>query len=165
VAALVAAFVLGAAYGGIIEWFDIGALRSECDDQVPAEVINSVLLMTLAGIAAIGFAPFCEEIFFRGFMFTGLTRNWGVVLGVVVSALLFSSAHISLSLHKTFIPIFIIGAVFAIAYYKSGNIFSAVGAHMVFNSVSFAILAAGGCDPDDASAVQGALNMIAGMPR
>jgi membrane protease YdiL (CAAX protease family) len=165
VAALVGALALGAVYGGLIEYFDIGPLKSECDDQVPPEVINSVFLMTLAGIAAIGFAPVCEEIFFRGFMFPGLTRNWGVVLGVIVSALLFSSAHIGLNIHKTIVPIFIIGAVFAIAYYRSGNIFSAIGAHLVFNSISFAVLAAGGCDPDDASALQGALNMLSSVAR
>jgi membrane protease YdiL (CAAX protease family) len=161
VAALVGALVLGGLYGFAIDVFGIDALKAKCDDQVPPEVINSVFLMTLAGIAAIGFAPVCEEIFFRGFMFPGLTRNWGVVLGIIASSLIFSSAHIGLNIHKTIIPIFIIGAVFAAAYYRSGNIFTSIGAHMVFNSVSFAVLATGGCDPDDASALHSALGTLA----
>jgi len=151
VAALVTALVLGWAYGIAIEVFGIDALVSECDDQIPREVIDSAGLMVLAGIVAIAFAPVCEEIFFRGFIFPGLLRAWGVGLGILASGLLFSVAHIGPSMHKTVIPIFIIGAVFAASYYRSGNILTPILAHLVFNSVSFAVLATVGCDDDTAA--------------
>lgn len=162
VAALFAALALGYVYAVFIEALDVDWLRSECDDQLPRDVINNVGLMTLAGIIAIGFAPVCEEIFFRGFIFPGMVRPWGVVAGVAASGLLFSMAHISGSLHKTIVPIFIIGAVFAAAYYRSGNVLTPILAHLVFNSVSFAILAGGGCDPDDATALTAARDLLAG---
>lgn len=163
VAALGVALALGYAYGITIEIFDIDWLRSQCDDQLPQDVINNIGLMTLAGIIAIGFAPVCEEIFFRGFLFTGMLRAWGLVLGVLASGLVFSVAHIGENMHKTIIPIFIIGAVFAAAYYRSGNIFTAIFAHLVFNSVSFAIIAGGGCDPDDTAALTAARDMLGGV--
>ena len=153
VAALGGALALGYVYGVIIEVLDVEALKSQCDDQLPRDVIDNVGLMALAGIIAIGFAPVCEEIFFRGFIFTGMLRAWGLALGVLASALVFSAAHISENLHKTIVPIFIIGAVFAAAYYRSGNILTPILAHLVFNSISFAVLAGVGCDPDDAAAL------------
>ena len=157
------ALALGYVYGVIIEVLDIDTLRSQCDDQLPRDVINNVALMTLAGIVAIGFAPICEEIFFRGFLFPGMVRPWGVIAGVLASGLLFSMAHISGSLHKTIVPIFIIGAVFAAAYYRSGNILTPILAHLVFNSLSFALLAGGGCDPDDATALTAARDLLGGV--
>jgi membrane protease YdiL (CAAX protease family) len=77
-----------------------------------------------------------------------------------VSGIVFASAHISLAWHKTFVPIFIIAAVFAAAYYKSGNILSTIAAHGVFNTISFIGLTQ--CDPDDGASLMWARDMLAG---
>ena len=76
-----------------------------------------------------------QELFFRGFIFTGLARLWGLVPGVIVSGLLFSSAHVS---YKSFIPIALVGMVFAYTYSRSRNIVSTMVAHCAFNSFSIA---------------------------
>jgi membrane protease YdiL (CAAX protease family) len=159
-AALVAAFALSAAYGGIIELFDVEQLTSKCDDQIPDVVLENAALMALAGVIVIGFAPICEETLFRGFIFPGMARGWSVLAGITASAAVFAAAHIGPAWHKTFIPIFIIGAVFAATYYKSGNIFSTVAAHLVFNSIAFAGLTQ--CDPDDAAILGWARDVLAG---
>jgi membrane protease YdiL (CAAX protease family) len=157
--AVVAAFLLAAIYGALIEVFDIDWLRSERDDQIPNEVLDSALLLVIAGIVTIGFAPVCEEIFFRGFIMPGMLRAWGVGAAVVVSGLVFSAAHIGPNIHKTLVPIFIIGAVFAFTYYRSGNILSTILAHLIFNAISFAGLAFS--DPDDADAIAAVLSAVA----
>ncbi len=159
--AVVAAFALYAAYVGIIDWFDIDALRSQCDDQIPKQVLDSTVLMAILGVVVIGFAPVCEEIFFRGFIFPGMVKRWGVVAAVFASGLVFSVGHIGLAIHKTIVPILIIGAVFAAVYYKSGNIFSTMLAHLLFNAIAFVGLTQ--CDPDDAASLGWAHNLLAGV--
>jgi membrane protease YdiL (CAAX protease family) len=159
--AFVAAFALAAAYSGIIDWFDIDALRSQCDDQIPNEVLDSTLLMAITGVIVIGFAPVCEEVFFRGFIFPGMAKGWGFVAAIFISGLVFSAGHISLALHKTLVPILIIGAVFAAVYYKSGNIFSTMLAHLLFNTIAFVGLTQ--CDPDDAASLGWARELLAGV--
>jgi membrane protease YdiL (CAAX protease family) len=159
-AAVVAAFALAAGYGGLIELFDVEQLKSQCDDQIPEDILNNTGLMVMTGVIVIAFAPFCEETLFRGLVFTGMTKAWGVGAAIVVSGIVFASAHISLAWHKTFVPIFIIAAVFAAAYYKSGNIWSTIGAHAIFNTLSFVQLTT--CDPDDAQNVSWARNILAG---
>jgi membrane protease YdiL (CAAX protease family) len=136
-AAIGGAIGVSLAYGGIIEAFDIGWLQQECDDQVPQEIRDSAWLLAMSGVLAIGFAPITEEAFFRGFVFPGIARAWGVAAGVAVSGLLFGSAHLlgNPLLYKS-VPLFtMIGAVFALAYWRSGNLLSVVLAHLVFNTI------------------------------
>jgi membrane protease YdiL (CAAX protease family) len=146
-AAIAGALAFNAAYGGIIELFDIEALRTACDDQVPRELQDSRVALIVASVVFITFAPVCEEIFFRGFMFPGFWRYWGVALAAVASGLLFSIAHVGPNMHKTIIPIFAIGAIFALAYWKSGNILTTMLAHFAQNALAVSLLWATECDP------------------
>ena len=89
-------------YGVIVEVFGLDFLKTDCAEQIPKEVRDERVLLALASLVVIAFAPVCEELFFRGFMFTGLARLWGLVPGLSSSALLFSLAHVS---YKSFVPI------------------------------------------------------------
>ena len=142
-AAFAGAFVFSVAYSVVVEWFDIGWLKSDCAEQVPKQVRETRGLLALASLTVIAFAPVCEELFFRGFVFPGISKRWGLIAGIVASGLIFSSAHL---LYKSFIPIAGVGMVFAYTYYRSKNIVSTMAAHIAFNSVSIAAIAAGSCD-------------------
>lgn len=146
-AAILAAIAFNAAYTGFIELFDIGVLRTACDDQVPQELQDSTLALVVASIVFVTFAPVCEEIFFRGFVFTGFWRYFGVILAALASGFLFSAAHISPNMHKTIIPIFVIGTVFAFAYWRSGNILSTMLAHFLQNALAVTLLWTTDCNP------------------
>ena len=52
---------------------------------MPKEVRDTRALLALASLTVIAFAPVCEEIFFRGFLFPGLSKRWGLVAGIVAS--------------------------------------------------------------------------------
>lgn len=145
-AAVGAALAFGFGYGVLVEVLDWSALKSECDDQIPKQILNNNALMALAGVAVIGFAPVCEETFFRGFALTGLARRFGAAAGIVLSALIFSVAHVSPSIHKTLVPIFGIGLIFAFVYWRGGNLVSSILAHLAFNALSFTALAVGDCE-------------------
>ncbi|HEY8173755.1 MAG TPA: type II CAAX endopeptidase family protein [Dehalococcoidia bacterium] len=144
-AAFAGALAFSFAYGALIQVFDVEALKSKCDDQLPKEILNNKGLIALAGVTIIGFAPLCEETFFRGFTFPGIASRWGVAAGIIASAFLFSAAHISLNLHKTFVPIFGIGLIFAFCYWRSGSLVSTILAHLAFNTISFTAIAASSC--------------------
>ena len=146
----VGALAVSMLYGGMIELFDINALRTDCAEQIPKEVRDERVLMAMAAVTVIMFAPICEEIFFRGFIATGISRAWGIAAGVVVSGLLFSGAHF---LPKSFLPIALIGMIFAFVYWRSGNLWSTVLAHIAFNSLSIALIAGGSCDTESSAAL------------
>jgi CAAX protease family protein len=149
-AAFAGAMAVTLAYGAIVEFFDIDALRTQCAEQIPREVRDTRALLALASFTVIVVAPPCEEIFFRGFMFPGLKRGWGLAAGIIVSGILFSGAHL---LYKSFIPIAGVGMVFAFSYYRSRNLVSTMIAHVAFNSLSIGFIAAGSCDDTAAIAL------------
>jgi membrane protease YdiL (CAAX protease family) len=88
-------------------------------------------LLLLFGGAIV--APFVEEVFFRGFVFTGLSRKWDWKKAALVSAGLFALAHV---VPTTFLPIFILGLVFAFLYQSSGSIWPAILMHTLFNAAN-----------------------------
>jgi uncharacterized protein len=78
-------------------------------------------------------APVVEEIFFRGFVFTGLRQHWGWPKAALASAGLFALAHL---LPTSILPIFILGLIFALLYQVSGSIWPAILMHMLTNSAA-----------------------------
>ncbi|MBF6599924.1 MAG: CPBP family intramembrane metalloprotease [Dehalococcoidia bacterium] len=141
--AFVAALLVSLVYGVVIQGLHIEQLQTQCAEQIPDGVRHSRWLLALASLVVIIFAPLFEEPFFRGFLFPGLARLWGVAPAIVVSGLLFAGAHLD---YKSFIPIAGVGMVFAFTYWRSGAIFSAVIGHLAFNSTSIALIAAGSCE-------------------
>ena len=141
--AFVGALIVSLIYGVIIQAFHIDQLQSQCAQQIPDGVRHTRWLLALASVVVIACAPIFEELFFRGFVFPGLARAWGLVAAIIVSALLFSGAHLD---YKSFIPIAGVGMVFAVTYWRSGNIVSTMFAHCAFNSTSIAFIAGGSCD-------------------
>jgi membrane protease YdiL (CAAX protease family) len=143
-AAFAGAMALSIAYGVMVE--NIGALdflKSDCAQQIPRVVREHRWVLAVASFMVIVVAPPCEEIFFRGFLFTGMAKRWGLAAGILVSALVFAGAHLD---YRSFVPILGVGACFAFAYSRSRNILSTMAAHVAFNSISIAAIAAGTCD-------------------
>jgi len=163
-AAFGGAMAVSIAYGVLVD--NVGALdflRSDCAQQIPRVVRDHRWVLAIASFMVIVVAPPCEEIFFRGFMFTGLAKRWGLVAGIVASALLFAGAHVD---YHSFVPILGVGACFAWAYSRSRNILSTMAAHVAFNSISIAAIAGGSCDKSGSigvpwlGAAQGALGAL-----
>lgn len=81
-------------------------------------------------------APIVEEVFFRGFIFAGLRRRWDWKIAAAISALMFAVAHV---LPTSFLPIFILGVIFAGLYQFSGSIWPAILMHMLTNAVALSV--------------------------
>jgi CAAX protease family protein len=89
-------------------------------------------------IFAVAIAPIVEEFVFRFFIYGVLKRYMGCLLGVILSSLLFAAAHGHL---PSFVPLFVLGSCFAIAYEWSGSILVSMTMHSLFNSLTLIALA------------------------
>ncbi len=128
-----ASAVFALIYAGVISLLDRDILQPE---SVPDDVI-------LGGPAVIGsfalvaiWGPLAEEIFFRGFVLSGLASRWGFLPAAIASSLLFALAHID---PRVMVPIFVIGLFLAWLYHKTGSIWSSFAAHGSWNALALSI--------------------------
>ena len=85
--------------------------------------------LALGGILVV-LAPLFEEFFFRGFLFRQFQRYFGLANGVLLSALVFASVHLSI---ESFFPLFGLGVVLAIVYHYTQSLWAAVITHAAWN--------------------------------
>jgi membrane protease YdiL (CAAX protease family) len=78
-------------------------------------------------------APVVEETFFRGFVFAGLRSRYDWRKAAVISAALFSAAHMELTF---FIPGFVLGLLFAYLYQRSNSIWPGMIVHALMNALA-----------------------------
>lgn len=82
----------------------------------------------------IGATPaICEEILFRGYIQTRLTRTWNPMLGILVASLLFAVFHMDL-VHV--IAVFPMGFYLGWISWRSGSIVPAMIGHFINNTIS-----------------------------
>jgi hypothetical protein len=79
-------------------------------------------------------APIAEEVFFRGFLYAGLSNRWGKAWGIVASSLIFALVHFSPTVLP---PIFLMGMVLALVYAYSDSLWPAIFLHGVINGMAF----------------------------
>jgi len=85
---------------------------------------------------AIAFAPFMEELFFRGFLYPVLARRLGVMVGVVLTALPFALIHEPE--YKAWGPvliIFLVGMVLTLVRAKMKSVGASFIVHSIYNGV------------------------------
>jgi hypothetical protein len=79
-------------------------------------------------------APLFEEIIFRGILLPTLARDLGKILGIIVSALIFALAHLSLGEMP---PLFVLGIGLGITRIASGSLLSSIIMHSLWNALTF----------------------------
>ena len=79
-------------------------------------------------------APFFEEIIFRGILLPTLSRDFGVIWGIIVSAFIFALAHLSIGEMP---PLFVLGIGLGITRIVSGSLLSSVIMHSLWNGLTF----------------------------
>jgi membrane protease YdiL (CAAX protease family)/ElaB/YqjD/DUF883 family membrane-anchored ribosome-binding protein len=91
---------------------------------------NPAALFIFFVTAAIA-APIFEEILFRGFLLSSLTRYFPVWGAIALSSVLFAIAHLSLS---EVLPLTVLGMVLGFVYVRSRNLLSSMLLHSLWNS-------------------------------
>lgn len=94
---------------------------------------DSLTLAILLGMVSL-LAPFFEEIVFRGFALTSLSRYLPTWAAIASSAALFAIAHLNVA---DFLPLMILGCVLGTVYVQSRNLLSSMLLHSLWNGASF----------------------------
>jgi len=105
--------------------------------QTQEEMFRGVLNASLPQfvgvfLAAAIIGPICEEIFFRGYIFTAACRTYGAGPALALSSILFALAHLNLA---AFVPILLIGSIFAFVYWRTGSLVPSMVAHVMNNAL------------------------------
>ena len=79
-------------------------------------------------------APLFEEIIFRGILLPILSRDFGIILGISISAFIFALAHLSISEMP---PLLVLGIGLGITRIVSGSLLSSVIMHSLWNGLTF----------------------------
>ena len=129
-AVLVAVLVFNVLYVAVVNQLGLDILKPQ---ELPFNNY-SPLALAVTGVMVVLAGPFAEEVFFRGFVLSGLVRRWGPAVGLIVSAAIFSIAHASVAL---LIPIFVAGALLGWLYLRTDSLWSCVWVHGAQNGVAF----------------------------
>jgi sodium transport system permease protein len=78
----------------------------------------------------------CEEVFFRGFVLTGL-RRFGAWRAIAITALLFGLAHSSI---YRLLPTFFLGILFGCLVWRTRSLLCAILAHTLNNGIALTLL-------------------------
>jgi membrane protease YdiL (CAAX protease family) len=113
--------------------FKINPPPSKIEELISNKNVSYVMLLVVVSVIA----PVCEEIFFRGFLFQGFKKRWGVTAGILVSSALFSAAHLDL---YNLLPLLAIGWVLAYVFHKTKSLFPVIFLHAAYNLVLILIL-------------------------
>ncbi len=79
-------------------------------------------------------APLFEEIIFRGILLPILSRDFGKVLGIFISAFIFALAHLSIN---EIPPLLVLGVGLGLTRILSGSLLSSVLMHSLWNGLTF----------------------------
>jgi membrane protease YdiL (CAAX protease family) len=120
-------------YNVLVEVLGLDFLKPS--EQLPDNVFDNNLVVV--GILVTVVAPIAEEIFFRGFLYGGLTRYLPLPVAGLASGFIFSLAHANVGL---IIPFALVGAILAFLYSKTNSLCTNIAVHMLFNLTSVSIL-------------------------
>ena len=113
--------------------FSIEAPSSKIEILVRNRSLSSNILLVVVALIA----PFSEEIFFRGFLYSAFKKSWGVNAGLFLSSFLFALVHLEI---YSFIPLMIIGWILAYMFEKTKSLIPAIFLHGVYNLILILIL-------------------------
>ncbi len=108
-------------------------LGLDTPSNLPAGLAETGLGLGIVFVLAAVVAPVAEETFFRGFILAGIGKRLGNAWGIVLSALLFSVAHMQ---PGALLPIFILGLLLGGLYVRTRSIWPCILTHFAYNSIA-----------------------------
>jgi membrane protease YdiL (CAAX protease family) len=100
---------------------------------------GAALLVLSAALTCV-IAPICEELLFRGYIFTAL-RSWqGTLPAALITGLVFGGVHYGSAPTLDLVPLAGLGFGLCFLYRFTGSLYPCMAAHSLNNSVAFASL-------------------------
>ncbi len=114
-------------------------IQNEAKDKVLEKLGSkegTALLLASAALTCV-IAPICEEMLFRGFIFTSL-RNWkGPWPAAVLTALIFGAVHATSAPAVDLLPLAGLGFALCLLYRATGSLYPCIAVHAINNSIAF----------------------------
>ncbi|WP_262691167.1 CPBP family intramembrane glutamic endopeptidase [Kordiimonas aestuarii] len=98
-------------------------IRTTGGDNIAARglMVFSVVIM----------GPVVEELVFRGYLQSGLTKRFGPYVGIGISSVVFAGYHFQ---PEAFVVLLVVGAAFGLAYHLTRSLWPAILLHMLNNA-------------------------------
>lgn len=111
-------------------------------EQIPGGLSINAKLLT--AFLALVLAPITEELFYRGIFYRSLRDRHGVLIGAVVSAVLFGASHVVDAPWRdvVFLQTLMVftGIGLALIYERRANLVADIAAHVAFNVIGIVII-------------------------
>jgi membrane protease YdiL (CAAX protease family) len=147
----VSAFVVGGVSYYVVTLVYAAALHLHGTDKLPTSFgvhrSTAAMLGTAAFVCVV--APICEEFFFRGFLFSVLSRmqvqlagrELGPWVAALIVAVLFGIAHTgSVSSDQYLIPLAFLGFVLCVMRWRTGSLYPCMALHSFNNCLAMGVL-------------------------
>ena len=113
------------------DWEPIAQLKKEIDEKVlpifsKCKVIDFAVIAFFAGVG--------EELFFRGWMQAILAERSGVVVGILITSVIFGLLHYLSTTYAVYA--FITGVYLGVIYYASGNLYIVMAIHAIYDFIA-----------------------------
>jgi membrane protease YdiL (CAAX protease family) len=120
----------------------IPSLNVEQQQQLGFQPTTSHIGLILTFISLVVLPPLVEEFIMRGFLFTSLLRRLKVVPSIVITSIIFASAHLQFGsdaplLWVAAIDTFMLSLVLCYMRYKTGSLWPGIFLHALKNCVAF----------------------------
>jgi membrane protease YdiL (CAAX protease family) len=109
----------------------------EKQEQVPFEIALTIIIGSFITACSAGVI---EEILFRGYLFKLIEDKWNAFTAVCVTSILFSALHLLTVNRLQLIDVCLVliagtlvGIMFSLIVYKTGNVWNAVVVHIIWN--------------------------------
>ena len=121
---------------GFMQWIDSLGVETVQDTVKILQNSTNPQIVGLMVLAAVVAAPLCEEIVFRGYLYSAAKRFAGPWAAGICSALVFAAAHGSIA---ALLPLFVFGCVLVFIYEKTGSLWAPIAVHFCFNGATVVI--------------------------
>jgi membrane protease YdiL (CAAX protease family) len=105
-------------------------------DELKSE--DSLAVLVAWGVLICLVAPFAEELFFRGFMFTVFARRMGIVWAAILDGAVFGLGHASGAEWIQLLALAGFGFGLCLLYWRTQSIIPGMALHALNNSITFA---------------------------
>ena len=128
-------FVYNVGASALISWIYPASKDWIATPKEPVWIAGFVLL-------AVVFAPICEEMIFRGWLYTSLKRSIGVIATIIVTSVLFALAHWE-NTHLYALAVLPVGVALGIIRERTGTIAASMVFHAFYNGAASVLLVLG----------------------
>jgi membrane protease YdiL (CAAX protease family) len=125
----VAGFVL---YFGFSQLYGLLNISTNAD-TLRRQALYAPYTTTATLLVAVIVAPFCEEVFFRGYVFPPVARAMPMWAAILVTAVFFGAVHVDLG---SLVPLVAIGIVLAVLRWRSTSIWPGMLFHALNNGLA-----------------------------